>query len=289
MNNRSCLTSIQQKYSTLTPVEKKIADYILSSADAVISMSIADLAENAGVVKSAIIRCCKSLGFEGYAQMKLSLAMELSKNKQLNFIPYIEQEDGTEQILEKIFSANIKTLYDTEDALDRAALSDIVEHIDHSGIIYIYGIGTSAALASDFQYRLTQVGYTAICFTDVPSMKVSTLNIRKGDVAFGISNSGQTVATIDALVLAREMGAYTACLTGYPDSRITTVCDRALVISTDEIQYPVEAISARIAHISVLDTIVISLSAKHYTDAVDRAEKTRDFVNRGRYITKENP
>lgn len=288
MKNRSCLTTIKQKYDILTPVEKKIADYILSQSEAVISMSIAEFAENAGVVKSAIIRCCKTLGFDGYSAMKLSLAMELSKNKQLNFVPYIDKKDGVEDILEKIFSANVKTLHDTAEEIDKDALGKAVDMIDRAGVIYIYGIGTSAALANDFQYRLTQVGYTAICFTDVPSMKVSTLNIKPGDVAFGISNSGQTVATIDALVLAKEMGAATVCLTGYPDSRITKVCDCPLVISTDEIQYPVEAISARIAHISVLDTIVISLSARHYTDAVTRAEKTRDFVNRGRYITKEN-
>ncbi len=288
MKNRSCLTTIKQKYDGLTPVERKIADYILAQSDTVISLSIAEFAENAGVVKSAIIRCCKTLGFAGYSEMKLSLAMELSKNKQLNFVPYIDKKDSVEDILEKIFSANVKTLHDTAEEIDKSALEKAVDMIDRAGVIYIYGIGTSAALANDFQYRLTQVGYTAICFTDVPSMKVSTLNIKSGDVAFGISNSGQTVATIDALVLAKEMGAATACLTGYPDSRITRVCDCPLVISTDEIQYPVEAISARIAHISVLDTIVISLSARHYTDAVVRAEKTRDFVNRGRYITKEN-
>lgn len=289
MKNRSCLASVKQKYDKLTPVEKKIADYILSQSEAVISMSIAEFAENAGVVKSAIIRCCKTLGFDGYSEMKLSLAMELSKNKQLNFVPYIDENDSVAGILEKIFSANVKTLHDTAEEIDRDMLARVVDLIDGANIIYIYGIGTSAALANDFQYRLTQVGYTAICFTDVPSMKVSTLNIRKGDVAFGISNSGQTVATIDALLLAGEMGAETVCLTGYPDSRITRVCDYPLVISTDEIQYPVEAISARIAHISVLDTIVISLSARHYSDAVMRAEKTREFVNRGRLLTKENP
>ena len=288
MNKRSCLTAIQQKYGLLTPVEKRIADFILLHADTVVSMSVAELAQNADAAKSAVIRLAKTLGFDGYAELKLALAMELSKNRSFNFVPYIEKNDGAEQILDKIFSANVKTLHDTAEALDRAALCEIVEQIDRARVVYVYGIGTSAALANDFQYRLTQVGYTAICFTDVPSMKVSTLNIRKGDVAFAISNSGQTVATIDALTLAREMGAYTVCLTGYPDSRLTEVADRSLVISTDEIRYPVEAISARIAHISVLDTIVISLSAKHFETAVERAEKTRDFVNRGRYVTKKN-
>ena len=288
MKQKSCLAVIKQKYEALTPVEKKIADYILAENQKVISMPVAEFAENAGVVKSAIIRCCKSLGFDGYSELKLSLAMEISKNKQLGFVPYIGEDDSTADIFGKVVSANVKTLHDTAEELDVNVLDKVVSAIDSAGVIYIYGIGTSAVIASDFQYRLTQVGYTAICFTDVPSMKVSTLNIKEGDVAFGVSSSGQTTATIDALTLAKERGALTACITSYPDSRITKICDLPLVISSDEIQYPIEAISSRIAQISVLDSIIISLSSRHYDDAQKRAQLTREFVNRGRYITKNN-
>lgn len=286
MNNKSCLVQIKQKYNTLTPVEKKIAEYILAESDRVISMSVAELAEDAGVVKSAIIRCCKTLGFDGYSSLKLALAMELSKNKQLNFVPYVDKNDSVQNILEKVFSANVKTLHDTAEEIDISAVEKAVELIDSANVIYIYGIGTSAVIASDFQYRLTQVGYTAICFTDVPSMKVSTLNIKEGDLAFGVSNSGQTTATTDALALAKEMGAKTACITSFPDSLITKICDCPIVISSDEIQYPIEAISSRIAQISALDSIVISLSVRHYENAVERTKKTKEFVDRGRYITK---
>ena len=191
-------------------------------------------------------------------------------------------------IVEKVFSANVKTLHDTADELNISTVEKIVDVIDSSNVIYVYGIGTSAIIAADFQYRLTQIGYTAICFTDVPSMKVSTLNIKEGDFAFGVSNSGQTVATTDALTLAKEMGAKTACITGFPDSLITKICDLPLVISSEEIQYPIEAISSRIAQISVLDSIIISLSARHFEDAVNRSKRTREFVDSGRYITKNN-
>ena len=128
-----------------------------------------------------------------------------------------------------------------------------------------------------------QLGYTAFCFTDITSMKVSTLNIKPGDAAIGISNSGRTIATVDALKLAREMGARTACVTSYPNSEITLQSDFPIVIYTDEIQYPIEAISARIAHISVLDAISVSLSAKNYDRAMERSAKTHDLINTVRY------
>ncbi|MBE7024986.1 MAG: MurR/RpiR family transcriptional regulator [Ruminococcaceae bacterium] len=283
MEKRLCLSAIKAEYKGLTVKEKQVADFVLQNAEAVVSMPIGILAERAGVVKSVVIRCCKSLGFSGYLELKLSLSRELARNEQFEFTPYISNKDGPSEILHKIFSANIKTLHDTARGLDRTCLAKLVDLLSCARNIYIYGIGTSAGIVSDFQYRLMQLGHAAFCFTDIASMKVSTLNIQPGDVAIGISNSGRTVATVDTLRLARERGAKTACITSYPSSDIIKESDYPLVIFTDEIQYPIEAISARIAHISVLDAIAVSLSAKNYEEAVERAAQTRDLIDTVRY------
>ena len=283
MSSKSCLIAIKNKYLSLTGAEKCIADFITNNSEAVTHMSVAELAERAGAAKSAVIRCCKSLGFDGYSELKINLAGELSKNKELNYIPYIYPEDNSGDIMEKIFSANIKTLHDTIDKLDRNILNDTVELMKGANMIYIYAIGTSSGIAADFQYRLMQIGYNALCVTDVPAMKISTLNIKKGDVAIGISHSGRTVATIEALKLARENGAKTVCITSHPQSEITKHSDYPIEIYCDEINYPMEAISARIAHISVIDTITIALSAMDFDNAIKRSKRTHELINTIRY------
>ena len=279
----SCLIAIKNKYSTLTNAEKRIADYITQNSEAVVGMSAEKLSENAACAKSAVVRCCKSLGFAGYSELKIALAVDLSKNKRFNYVPYIYPNDNASDILDKVFSANVKTLHDTAEKLDRRTLQEVVDVLSQAGMIYVYGIGTSAALVNDFQYRLMQFGFNVVCYTDVPSMKVSTLNIKKGDVAIGISHSGRTVATVEALCLAREAGAKTVCITSYPESRITRESDFSIEIFSDEIQYPMEAISARIAHISVCDAIVVALSAKDYEGAFKRSLKSHELTNTIRY------
>ena len=97
---KSCLLEIQTKYAVLTAVERTVADYILRNSESVVRMSVAKLAANAGTVSSAVIRCCKSLGFTGYSELKLSLAAELARNRQLNYVPYISPEDDTGAILD---------------------------------------------------------------------------------------------------------------------------------------------------------------------------------------------
>jgi len=281
--NTSCMITLKNKYAFLTNAEKRIADYILENSDAVVKMPVEKLAEEAGTAKSAVIRCCKSLGFDGYSDLKLALAVDLSKNKKFNYVPYIYPEDNASDILDKVFSANVKTLHDTAERLDRNNLQNVVNTLASANIIYIYAIGTSAAIACDFQYRLMQLGYTAICYTDAPSMKISTLNIKSGDVAIGISHSGRTIATIEAMQLAREAGAKTICVTSYRESLITQNSDFSIEIFSDEIQYPIEAISSRIAHISVLDAIVVALSASDYENAFERFAKSHELINTGRY------
>lgn len=242
-------------------------------------MPIDAFAKQAQVAKSAIIRCCKSLGFKGYSELKISLAMEVSQNKKLNYIPYINPEDQAGDILDKIFSANIKTLHDTAAKINRAVLETVVDLLADAKVVYIYAIGTSAGIARELQYRLMQIGKTALCEGDVPTMKVSTLNIRPGDVAIGISHSGRTIATIEALELAKENGANTICITSFPGSTITRTADYSLEIYSDEIDYPMEAISSRIAHWSVIDALTIALSARNYEEAQERAKKTKNLVD----------
>lgn len=283
MENKNCLSAIKSKYRNLTKKERQLADYVLENFENVVSMSTAELAQNAGVVKSLIVRLCQALGFSGYTEFKLMLSRELARNEQFNFTPYISGEDCAESIFKKIFSSNIKTLHDTLTGFDNDMFLKAVNALENANNIYVYGVGTSAGIASDFQYRLTETGNTAFFFSDIVSMRVSVLNIKEGDAAIGISHTGRTAATVDALKYAKENGAVTICVTSYPDSEITKVSDYPLVIRTDEIQYPIEAISARIAHISVLDSIAVAMSSKKYNEAAERSAKNHDLIETLRY------
>lgn len=283
MKQRLCLSAIKNAYGEFTAREKELADYILKYADEVVYMSIAELSEKSGAAKSAIIRFCQALGYSGYAEFKLLLSKEAAINERMNYSPYISRDDDPGKILDKIFAANVKTLKDTAAGIDREIFSGAVDALAGAEHIYIYGIGTSSGIVRDFQYRLMQLGFTAFAFGDVADMKVSALNITERDAAVGISNSGRTIATVEALKTARERGAKAICVTSYTGAEIVKHSDFPLVIVSDEIQYPVEAISARLAHISVLDSIVISLSARKFDETVKRMAKTRDLIDSVRY------
>ena len=99
------------------------------------------------------------------------------------------------------------------------------------------------------------------------------MNMREGEVAMGISHSGKTRPIVDALRFAKEAGAQTVALTSFVGSLVYKESDFAISVFSDEETYPVEAISARIAHTCVIDAIIMCLVAENFEDFSHRAER----------------
>jgi len=279
----SCLLEIQQRFDTLTPTEKKIARYIADNPSQVLMMPIDELAEHTCTGKSAVIRCCKSLGFDGYKSLKLSLAMDVTRQDNSDFANSIDCDETAESIVNKIFSANIKSLQDTWSHLNTDVLAQVAQVLARADMRYIYGIGSSALIGADFQHRLFQLGYRAAAVTDVTAMKDSSLCVKKGDVAIALSNSGRTIATVEALRQAKENGAVTVCITGYASSPITQISDYVLCTTSDEFKYPAESIASRVARNAVLDALIVTLSTVDYSGSVEKMLRIREMLGDVKY------
>ena len=85
-------------------------------------------------------------------------------------------------------------------------------------------------MASDFQQKMHRIGRTSYAWSDAHIMLTSAAVLESADVAVGISHTGSTVETIDALSVARRRGATTVALTNFPRSPIADAAD--LVLTT---------------------------------------------------------
>lgn len=283
MDPKCFMPQIQKLYGTLTAAEKRIADYVLQYPSQTLSLSASALALQADTAASAVVRFCKSLGYSGYADFKMRLAVELSQKHPASYMTGVEPGDDSGTVLEKILTANIKALRDTMARLDRKTFADAVALLDDANAVYIYGVGTSAGLVGELQHRLMILGIPAHGYTDEVSIRLSTMNLRPGDAVVGISHSGRTATVVDAMELARAAGAATVCLTSYNASPITRFCDQVLTVFCDETQYPIEASTARIAQTAVLDALIAALSARRYETALARSAQVHDLLEDVRY------
>lgn len=268
LENEICLANIRSHYDSLTKAERQIAKYILANSRQVVDMSVASLAEASGTAGSAVIRFCKSIGYSGFSQFRLALAMEVARRPEEPVLPLLTGRDSTPDAARKVFDSSVRTLQNTFSMLDFETMDALIEKLTHASRICFFGVGTSAPVAEDAEYRFLQLGFPAGSYRDILFMPVTAKNMKKGEIAIAISHSGRTQATLQALRLAKEQGATTAAITSYRTSPLAKEADFSLIAYPDDVNYPVEAVSARLAHICILDALSTLL-------ALRGGEKTR--------------
>lgn len=271
------LCQIQKQYCDLTPAERKIAEFILASPQKATAMTVHQLAAQCKVASSAVTRFCKSIGLKGFSQLKLSLAREQGSHTEDAQLPAFQENDEVGQVIRKVFSSSVQTLQDTLALTDSDTIGRMADTLMSAKRIFLFGIGTSAVIASDAQYRLSQLGLWAVACTDIVQMNITALNLEPGDAVIAISHSGQTKAVVDAVRNARQAGATTLAVTSFADSLLYRESHLAACVFADEIQYPIEAVSARLAHICLLDALTMILATRNF-DSFAAHMKARNLI-----------
>ncbi len=286
--DKPCLVLIENKYASLTGAEKKIADVILREKEKVIDMSASELASKAGTAPSAVIRFCTTLGFDGFSKMKIAIAIELSRSKLLGYSTEVTGADSSADVLRKVFDSAKKALDDTLTLIDRTSFDRAVSSMLTASRIYFFGEGTSSSIAEDAGYRIMQLGYPSYAFTDPLFMRIAAENLKAGDVAFAISNSGKSRDTVSALKIAKENGATTTVLTSFENSPICEWADIVLRVCSDSLRYPVEAVSSRLVSLSVIDAIKVTLSLQNPEKTSESIRLHKEAVKAVRGENHEN-
>lgn len=276
---------IKRLFCNFTPAERKVATYVINAPQEVTGLTVHQLAEKCGVASSAVIRFCKTVQLQGFSELKLELARELGsrREEQRNTVPSVGHESGTEGVVRKVFGAGMSTLQDTLDKLDFLKVEKMSQALVRAKHIFIFGLGTSSTVVNDAQYRLSQLGLRATACTDILQMGVTASNMKEGDVVLAVSHSGRTKAVVDAVRLAKKSGATVLAITSFTDSFLYRESDIAATVFADEVTYPVEAVSARVAHICLVDSLAMLLATYNYESFAKHIQARNEILESIRY------
>ena len=129
--------------------------------------------------------------------------------------------------------------------------------------IELFSIGISYPVAYTARCKFRLIGLPASTEFDSHLQLVAATQLRKGDVAFGISCSGNTRETVECLEVARSKGAATICLTNSMKSEIVRHADLALYATPSEIKYFQAPLASRITQLAVVDALFVAIALKH--------------------------
>ena len=103
----SVLSQIRKRFEYMTPVEQRIANFMLDNPTKVINMPVKDIARNSDTSDAAIVRFSKRIGLAGIKELKVELAKELHTLEKENISRVIDLEQDTHK---DIFDKEIKSI-----------------------------------------------------------------------------------------------------------------------------------------------------------------------------------
>ncbi len=249
--NRTLLMA-QSLYGEMGRAERQVADWLLSHAGEVLPYSIRELSQACGCSEATVVRFSRKLGFNGYQELKLSLAQD-SERKIIT--PYITAEDGCFDIFEKVCNDVYLSLERTKKALSAAEMAAAAEKIAAAGKVVLIGLGSSASVASDASDKLLRAGKSSASYSDTHMQMVAVSRLGKNDVLVGISQSGLSKDIVEAMREAKNRGATTVAVTSKEKTPLTKQSDIVLMTDTEEVRHSALGFSSHLSRRLVLDAL----------------------------------
>ncbi|UKH24393.1 MurR/RpiR family transcriptional regulator [Actinobacillus pleuropneumoniae] len=275
------LDTIGALQTSLTKTEKKIASAILAQPEILSQNSLSEVAKQLDVGEATFIRFCRTLGFKGYTDFKLDLAIELAtQEKRSNsiFDTDVSESDTPKEIAVKLQSSLNNVIAETINLLDFQELEYVVEELQKAQRIFLFGVGSSGLTAEDAKHKLMRIGLQTDAVTNNHFMYMQASLLREGDVVIGISHSGYSDEVISALKIARKNHAKTIAITHHIRSPITNVADYVLINGNRQGHMQGDSIGTKMAQLFVLDLIYSLLVKADPEKSIQQKQKTLDVI-----------
>ncbi|MGU7914790.1 MurR/RpiR family transcriptional regulator [Streptococcus suis] len=266
---------LNHSIENLTPTENKLLDYIEENIHRIETMNIYQLADNAGVSTATISRISKKMGYSNFNKLKIEIAK--SKYDDLlnaHFTPSDSIDDISTKLIHSITISNQQTV----SFLNLEELEAAVKLLQSASRIYLFGVGASGIVCSDFYYKLSRIGKTCIFAQDTHIQMANIATAGNGDLAIGISYSGMTKEVVEPLRFAKENGVSTITITGTGKNQLADLADITFRIPRHEHELRVGAITSRSNSLFLTDLLYLALIQDHKQEITAILEQTKHLT-----------
>ncbi|MSS01404.1 MurR/RpiR family transcriptional regulator [Floccifex porci] len=195
---------------SMTPLESEIASYILNNKDEITKLKIQELADILFISKSAIHRFVKKIGFNGFNDLKVSIAKEnadlLENNSYINVNYPFQEKDNPRQIAFKLLELYEKAIKDTFEYVDLDQIKAVSQLIDSADVIDVYTHAHNSNIAENFQDKMLTIGKSVNCPSSFYNQRLTVLASDQKHVAIILSYSGKATFILPIVKKLYEKG-----------------------------------------------------------------------------------
>ena len=283
------LLKIKAIFNDFTPVEQKVAEFILENPSKVPAMSIKELAVASKSSDASVLRFCKALGFSGYRNFIVGLTLAIADNEaDTGLYTDIRPGDSVKSVVRNIFRNERQALTDTENILKTTEVEKAVAILGSSEAVHFFGIGASGLVCLDAVQKFRRIGVSSYAHTDFHDQLTSAALLGSKDACVLFTYSGKTKEIQLILKLLKAQNCKIIAVTQLRKTNLLKGADVYLNVLTREVTMRSGATSSRIAMLSLVDILLSCVLSTDYDKYEKKLLKTYEALHTGDTIMSEN-
>ncbi len=250
-----CLVRLRGIYHSLKKAERKAADYLLASPDAIHQAGVVEFSVQAGCSQATVVRLAQRLGYDGYPALRDAFAAPETE------VPYrdIATSDQPQVVLRKVFANSVQALQDTLAAIDLAQYDKSVDALVTAKSLAFFGLGNAAVVAREAYHKFLRIGVPCHTAEDSDLQLIILSNhLDRGDVMVAVSYSGESKPILLAARAAQARGIRVLAITNFPRSTLAKLSDLVLLTAVFQEHLNGEIGSQRMAQLAVLESLYVN-------------------------------
>ena len=273
------LTRIDLMMNSFSKGQKRIALYIEEHYDKAAFMTASKLGQTVGVSESTVVRFATELGYDGYPCLQKAM-QEMIRNK-LTSVQRIEVTSsriGNENVLDSVLNQDIEKIRRTIEETSHEDFNRAVQEICNAERIYIFGVRSTAAIASFLAYYFELIfdNVRLINTTSATSTYEHIFRITEKDVIIGISFPRYSCMAIEAMNFARSRGAHAVALTDSMASPLVQSADSVLIARSDM----ASIVDSLVAPLRLINALIVATVLKKKEEVSETFRNLEQVWNR---------
>ncbi|HIR30547.1 MAG TPA: MurR/RpiR family transcriptional regulator [Candidatus Faecousia faecavium] len=255
------LSILQEKESTFSKGQKRIARYITEAYDKAAFMTANRLGKTVGVSESTVVRFAVDLGFDGYPSMQKAMQeMVLNRLTSVQRLEVASDRIGDQDVVSMVLHSDMEKLRQTEEMIDRGEFRAAVNAILKAKRVYILGVRSVAPLANFLGYYLNYMfnNVHIISGFSAGEMFEKIVGVNSEDVIVAFSFPRYSASTTKGAKYCRSAGATVIGITDSKLSPLGQCSDHVLVAKSDM----VSLVDSLVAPLSLVNALIVSVASR---------------------------
>lgn len=281
------LTRIDLCMHSFSKGQKRIAHYIEEHYDKAAFMTASKLGETVGVSESTVVRFATELGYEGYPKLQKAM-QEMIRNK-LTSVQRIEVTStriGNDNVLDSVLNQDIEKIRRTIEETSHEDFKRAVDEICDAKRIYIFGVRSTAAIASFLAYYFELIfdNVRVVNTTSSASAYEHIFRISENDVMIGISFPRYSSMAVEAMDFARSRGAHAIAITDSMASPLVQSADSILIARSDM----ASIVDSLVAPLSLINALIVATVLKKKEEVSENFRQLEEVWNKNGVYTNHD-